>query len=98
MVEDDGRQSNPLCSPDGKGARPKLLNPITTNSTQRTPSYSNKNMAESGNRSTGLPSFARPTRSWSLKTKSMENINDESVKHPTRTFRMAETSKYITWL
>ena len=91
MVENDGRQSNPLCSPDGKGARPKLLNPLTNNSTHRTPSYSNQNMTESGDRSSRLPSFARPTRSWSLKTKSMENISDESVKHPTRTFRMAES-------
>ena len=76
MVENDGRQSNPLFSPDGKGARPKLLNPTSNN---RTPSNPTQNMSESGERSSRLPSFARPTRSWSLKTQSMENINYEST-------------------
>ena len=91
MIENDDRQSNPLFSPDGKGARPKLLNPASNNSTHRTPSNGNQNMSESGDRSSRLPSFARPTRSWSLKTQSMENINYESTRHPTRNFRTAES-------
>ena len=91
VIENDDRQSNPLFSPDGKGARPKLLNPASNNSTHRTPSNGNQNMSESGDRSSRLPSFARPTRSWSLKTQSMENINYESTRHPTRNFRTAES-------
>ena len=91
MVENDGRQSSPYFSPDGKGARPKLLNPATHCNTNRTPSIGNQNMSESGDRSSRLPSFARPTRSWSLKTQSMENINYESSRHPTRAFRATES-------
>ena len=91
MIENNDRQSTPLFSPDGKGARPKLLNPASNNSTHRTPSNGNQNMSESGDRSSRLPSFARPTRSWSLKTQSMENINYESTRHPTRNFRTAES-------
>jgi spastin len=104
MVENDSQQTNTYFCQDGKGARPKLLNPPAPKNLYRTPSNSIHNMSENVNHSSRSASrsrrFAQPTLSSSLKTKSMQNINDGSIEYPTRNFRTAEDpsspTKYVS--
>ena len=90
MTENDSQQANSPLGQCGKGARPKLLNPPAPNTLYQSACNSLNNMSETITHSSRSRRFARPTISSSLKTKSMQNINDESIEYPTRIFRAAE--------
>ena len=90
MVENDSQQANAGFCQDGKGARPKLLNPPAHNTLYQSPSNSIHNMSGTVNHASRSRRFARPTLSSSLKTKSMQNINDGSIEYPARNFRNTE--------
>ena len=96
MTETDSKQSNsPITTQGKKGARPKPLNPtLTSNSSanKNIPYHSANDMSDSMNQeswSQRYARFSRPTVSYSLKTKSMQNINQESVEFHVRNFRSA---------
>ena len=96
MTETDSKQSNsPIPTQGKKGARPKPLNPtIASNSStnKNIPYHSTNDMSDSMNQeswSQRYARFSRPTVSYSLKTKSMQNINQESVEFHVRNFRSA---------
>ena len=78
MVGNDPKQSNSPSSPYGKGARPKLLHPPTSNNLYRSPCTSMYNMSEPSNHLSRTRRLSRPTISSSLKARSMQNINDAS--------------------
>ena len=93
MTETDSKQSNsPITTQGKKGARPKPLNPTNSSTNKNIPYHSANDMSESMNQeswSQKYARFSRPTVSYSLKTKSMQNINQESVEFHVRNFRSA---------
>ena len=98
MVEGESKQLIADSSQAGRGARPKLLNPHKSTTLYSSPSSSMYNMSASGNLSSRTQSdrfsrFSRPTISSSLKTKSMQNINDDSNEYSRRTYRNEEDSR-----